>query len=228
MTVMNIIIIMIVAGVLGGVVNYGLSRPEKFDLSGLLWSILIGMAAALLVPLFLNTISSTLLTGILEGTAKPSDVYVYFGFCLLGAIASKSMIYTLTNKILKTAEEAKDKVEDLEKNVSPIIIKETEPENGQDEEVQEELASTGTTARSFGLVGDDAPKIIKALGNSKYSRRTVSGVSKEAGVKTDKTIEILEWLQKNGLGFTTGAPKHYWSLTQEGRSVFAKIIKDDS
>jgi len=228
MTVMNIIIIMMVAGVLGGAVNYGLSRPEKFDLSSLLWSVLTGIAAALLVPLFLNTISSTLLEGILEGTAKPSDVYVYFGFCLLGAIASKSMIHTLTNKILKTAEEAKDKVEDLEKNVSPIIIKETEPDNEQEEEDQEELASTGATVRGFGLVGDDAPKIIKALGNSKYSRRTVSGVRKEASVTTDKTIEILEWLQKNGLGFTTGAPKHYWSLTQEGRSVFVKIIEDDS
>ncbi|MBU0623001.1 MAG: hypothetical protein KJ795_14275 [Gammaproteobacteria bacterium] len=228
MTVMYIIIIMMVAGVLGGLVNYGLSRPEKFDLSGLLWSVLIGIAAALLVPLFLNTISSTLLTGILDGTAKPSDIYVYFGFCLLGAIASKSMIHTLTNRILKTAEETKDKVEDLEKNVSPILIKETEPENEHEEEVPEQLASAGATARGFGLVGDDAPKIIKALGNSKYSRRTVSGVSKEAGVTFDKTIETLEWLQKNGLGFTTGAPKHYWSLTQEGRSVFSKIIKDDT
>lgn len=228
MSAFHIFIIMVIAGILGGVVNYGLTRPKKMDYSSLLWSVLIGIAAALLVPLFLNTISSSLLAGILEDTAKSSDVYVFFGFCLLGAIASKSMIHTLTNKLLRTAEEAKDKVEDLEKNVSPILIKETEPESDQEEEVQEELASTGATVRGFGLVGDDAPKIIKALGNSKYSRRTVKGIGKEAGVTIETTVETLEWLQKNGLGFTTGAPKHYWSLTQEGRSVFSRIIRDDS
>ncbi len=229
MSVFHMIIIMITAGVLGGIVNYGLTRPEKMDYSSLLWSVVIGIAAALLVPLFLNTISSSLLAGILEDTAKSSDIYIFFGFCLLGAIASKSMIHTLTNKILRTAEEAKDRVEDLERNVSPILIKETEPENNQEEEeVQEELASTGFTVRSLGLVGDDAPKIIKALGNSKYSRRTVKGVSKESGVTIEKTVETLEWLQKNGLGFTTGSPKHYWSLTQEGRGIFSRVIKNDS
>lgn len=109
MSEFHIFIFMIVAGILGGVVNYGLTRPEKMDYRNLFWSILIGTAASLLVPLFLNTISSSLLASILDGTAKSSDVYVFFGFCLLGAIASKSMIQTLTNKILRTAEEAKRK-----------------------------------------------------------------------------------------------------------------------
>lgn len=227
MSELQIIILMVIAGILGGVVNYGLSRPDKVNWVNLFWSIVIGISASLLVPLFLNTISSTLLSGVLEKTASVSDIFVFFGFCLLGAIASKSMIQTLTNKILRTAEEAKEKAENLEKNVSPILIKETEPENEQ-EEVSEELASSGYTVRAFGLVGDDAPKIIKALGNSKYSRRTVNGISKEAGVSSEKTEETLEWLQKNGLGFTTGAPKNYWSLTQEGRSAFSRIIKKES
>ncbi len=227
MSELNIFIIMIVAGILGGVVNYGLTRPEKMNYQGLFWSTVTGISAALLVPLFLNTISSSLLTSILDGSAKASDVYVFFGFCLLGAIASKSMIQTLTDKILKTAEEAKSKVEDLEKNVSPILFKETEPENDE-EEAPEVLTSTGDTVRAFGLVGDDSPKVIKAIGNSKYSRRTIKGISKEAGVTTEKTLETLEWLQKNGLGFTTGTPKHYWSLTLDGRNVFSRIIKAES
>ena len=231
MSIIHISIIMIIAGVIGGAVNYGLTRPEKTDLRSLFWSVLTGIAAALLVPLFLNTISSSLLSGILENTAKSSDIYVFFGFCLLGAIASKSMIDTLTNKLLRKTEEVEGKVENLKKNISPILIKETEPENDQEEKgTHGGLAIKGNirTGRIFGLVGDDSPKIVKSLGNSKYSRRTVNGISNEVGVTVEKTVKTLEWLQENGLAFTTGAPEHYWSLTKEGFRAFSNIIKDDS
>lgn len=226
MSVFFVVSIMIFAGILGGFVNYGLTRSDKMDWRGLFWAVLIGVAAALLVPLFLNTISSSLLTGILEGSGKSSDVYVYFGFCLLGAIASKSMIQTLTDKILRTAEEAKDKVNELEKNVSSVIAKETEPENDNGESEFEEVLATGTSFRSVGYVGDEVPKIIKALGDSKYSRRTVKGISKDSGVAVEKAVETLDWLQRNGLAFTSGSPQHYWSLTQDGRVTFAQVIQN--
>jgi len=228
MSVYCVIGLMICAGVLGGLVNYGLTRSEQTDWRGIFWSVLIGVAAALLMPLFLNTISSSLLTGILEGKSKSSDIYVYFGFCLLGAIASKSMIQTLTDKVLRTAEEAKDKVDKLENNFSPILIKETEPENDQPKKEFEEIRASGDSFHSVGYVGDDVPKIIKALGNSMYSRRTVNGISKESGVAIEETVGTLDWLQRNGLAFTTGAPQHYWSLTQEGRSTFSQLIQKDS
>ena len=168
MSELNIFIIMIIAGTLGGVVNYGLTRPEKMDYQGLFWSTSIGISAALLVPLFLNTISSSLLTSILDGSAKASDVYVFFGFCLLGAIASKSMIQTLTNQILRTAEEAKSKVEDLEKNVSPIIFKETELENDVEEEAQKAIEPLDESIKNSetAVLGRGFRKKIKAQGTS--------------------------------------------------------------
>lgn len=221
MSILQVIGLMVAAGILGGFVNFVLVRGQESNWLDLLWSVILGLGAALLIPLFLNTISSSLLTGILDGTAKISDPFVFFGFCLLGAIASKAMIQTLSQKVLRVAEEARSEVASLKSEVAPVLIRETEPE-------VEELRRGGFEVDAYGLVGNEPPLVIKALGNSKYSRRTVSGIGKEAGVSTEKTIEVLEWLQKNGLGFTTGEPTHYWSLTEKGYRVFNKLIENNA
>ena len=89
----QIIAIIFVAGVAGGTVNFALSRRgssvrkdlvEK-DLSRKewFWSVAVGLGAAFLMPLFLNTISSTLLQDILDATpaepASRADIYVFGG-----------------------------------------------------------------------------------------------------------------------------------------------------
>ncbi|MBA2594918.1 MAG: hypothetical protein H0U97_22805 [Gammaproteobacteria bacterium] len=212
MSLCYVVALLFAAGVFGGIVNFALARTEESTWPNAFWSVVIGLGAAFLVPLFLNTISSSLLSGLLDGTATSTDPFVFFGFCLLGAIASKSMIQTLTQKVLREAEEAKSEVKKLKKEVEPIIVKETEPEIVDNEK-------GGLRGEAYGLVGEEPKKIIRALGNSKYSRRTVQGISKEAGVSREKVIEVLEWLQKNSLGATTGEPSHYWSLTERPKCI---------
>ncbi|MDD5114378.1 MAG: hypothetical protein PHC94_10205 [Methylobacter sp.] len=216
MTTCDAIALMSIAGVFGGVVNFALARTAestKYDAFG---SVIIGLGAAFLVPLFLNTISSSLLSGLLAGSASKSDAFVFFGFCLLGAIASKSMIQTLTQKLLREAEEAKNEVKKLKEEVAPIIIKETEPETTVD------IGGLSIRMEAFGT-GETAIKIIKALGDSKYTRRTVQGIQKASNVPHEKVIEVLDWLQKNELGVTTGKPNNYWSLTEKGLKTFNSI-----
>ncbi|GAB6112408.1 YEATS-associated helix-containing protein [Desulfomicrobium salsuginis] len=217
-----IMLLIIIAGIFGGCINYALVRSPENKLYEIFWSILIGLGASFLVPLFLNTISSTLLSGILDGTSKHVDYYVFFGFCLLGAISSRSMIQTLTQKILKTAEEAKREVEKLKEEIDPIVIKETEPDI--EEHDMGEQANGGIRIEGFAVVGNEHQKIIKALGSSEYSRRTVQGIKKETKVKIEKVYELLSWLHMNGLAITTGEPNNYWSLTQKGRAIFKGMI----
>ena len=129
------------------------------------------------------------------------------------------MIQTLTQKVLRTAEEAKNEVTKLKKDVEPIIVKETEPAIVENEE-------KGFRVEAYGWSGEETPRIIKALGDSKYSLRSVPGINKETSVPREKVIEVLEWLQKNGLSATTGEPGHYWSFTEKGRNAFNNIIAD--
>lgn len=151
-----VIAIIIVAGVLGGFINYALGRSQETKLKEAWWCIVVGVGASCLMPLFLNTISSTLFSGIINGTSTLADIYVFFGFCLLGAISSRAMIQTLTQQILKTAEEAKRDVEKLKEEVDPIIIKETEPPN-EEPETEKEITVSGVDIQGSGLVGEDPP-----------------------------------------------------------------------
>ena len=70
--------IMILAGLLGGAANYFLAdRAGENARHGWQKYLVLGVVAALTVPLFLNMISSTLLEG---ARTKPVDFYAFAGF----------------------------------------------------------------------------------------------------------------------------------------------------
>lgn len=120
-----VIAIMLGAGILGGVVNFYLTRPDDVPPPKLARSVVVGMAASLLVPLFLNMISSDLVTNIMDGDkAKP---FVLLGFCLVAAISSTAFIRTLSDRVLaeakratKTAREARADVKQVDRKVEVI------------------------------------------------------------------------------------------------------------
>lgn len=215
MTHIEIVGVMVAAGLLGGTVNFALSRTEHSTWRDWFWSVVVGLGASLLVPLFLNTISSSLLSGLLGGTSGKADIYVFSGFCLLGAIASKAMIQTLTQRVLREAQEARKEVENLKEEIAPIVVKETEPED---------ISGFSSKVEAYGYVAKETELVIKALGNSEYSRRTVGGIQKDTSVTLSKVTETLEWLEANGLAVSSGTEIRYWGLTTKGRDVFRNIL----
>src|ERR1700704_4201338 len=99
MSHVEVIAVIVLAGVFGGTVNFALARTESSGSKDWFWCVVIGLGASFLVPLFLNTISSTLLSGLFSNSPGKADIYIFAGFCLLGAIASKGMIQTLTQRV---------------------------------------------------------------------------------------------------------------------------------
>jgi predicted transcriptional regulator len=78
--------IMIGSGILGGLVNFLLSENHKPPVwKAVLGHCLLGIVAALTVPLFLNMISSNLLT---VAQKKPVNLFIFNGICLLFAVFS--------------------------------------------------------------------------------------------------------------------------------------------
>jgi hypothetical protein len=217
MSNLEIIAVMVGAGLCGGTANFALSRTEHSRWPDCFWSVVVGIVASFLVPLFLNTISSSLLSGLLSDSSGKADIYVFAGFCLLAAIASQAMIQTLTQRLLRESQETRKEVESLKEEVSPIVAKETEPESP---------GSSPFKVEAYGLVGDEPNLIIKSLGNSKYSRRTPDGIQKETSVPRNKVIETLHWLEANGLAVSAGGVTgRYWSLTKKGRNVFQSVLE---
>src|SRR5262247_1390247 len=98
----RLVLVMIGAGVLGGFINYYLNRHDQTCKHTAREYVVIGVGAALLVPLFLNMISSNLLE---RSETDTKALLVILGFCLVGAISSKAFIQTLSDQILKKAQE---------------------------------------------------------------------------------------------------------------------------
>lgn len=89
--------IMVFAGLLGGVANYFLSeRGEGSALQALFKYAVLGVVAALTVPLFLNMISSDLLA---MAKSRPIDLFVFAGFCLLFVLFSRRLVDSLSARL---------------------------------------------------------------------------------------------------------------------------------
>jgi hypothetical protein len=221
--------VMISAGFLGGLVNYFLARKDDPEASSFPKSITLGIAASLLVPLFLNMISSSLLESIRTGTPSldSSKVLVFLGFCLVAAISSTSFIKTLSDRILQEAREAKKvarqadkKASEVESVIQPIVDKETEAEDS--------LSGTATSlVPPRALVDENEKKLLQNLANGKWILRTRTGLAKETGIPKPDVDRMMDDLRKRKLVDykwivdRAGEKKKRWYITNEGRAAIA-------
>lgn len=226
---MLVICVMLAAGVLGGLVNYFLQRKDDPGGSSFWKSTTLGIAASLLVPLFLNMISSTLLDSIRNGTTGVVDlskILVFTGFCLVAAISSTAFIKTLSDRVLQEAREAKKVAHQADKKASeaqsviqPLVEKETE----------EEPATASTTVLSTALprTNESETKLLEKLANGRWVLRTRTGLAKETGISKPEVDRMMDDLKKRDLvGYkwlvgSGGQKKKRWYITNEGRNAIA-------
>ena len=91
--------IMVVTGVLGGVANYFMrEKDSNVSAKDLVKYSVLGIVAALTVPLFLNMISSDLLAG---AKSRPIELFVFAGFCLLFVLFSRRFVEGAAAKLLQ-------------------------------------------------------------------------------------------------------------------------------
>jgi len=90
--------IMLAAGVLAGIANFFLSDSEgTASARELLKYLILGVVAALTVPLFLNMTSSNLLE---FGRTRPNALFVFGGFCLIYVLLSRRIFESIVHKLM--------------------------------------------------------------------------------------------------------------------------------
>lgn len=100
-----VFLVMLFSGMTGGLSRFHWEKMDDSELSGWWRYALTGMAAALLVPLFLNTISSTL---IVDTQKEPGKFFLLAGFCIGAGIFSKQFIGSVARRALKLSQDAKE------------------------------------------------------------------------------------------------------------------------
>lgn len=118
-----ILTIMVITGILGGAANYFLAgrqgEPGRRD--SLKYPVL-GVVAALTVPLYLNMISSTLRE---SARTKPVDFFAFAGFCLIYVVASRRLLENLAQRLIGQLDQVRREVGHLrlQRDESAIALK---------------------------------------------------------------------------------------------------------
>jgi len=203
-----IIFLIVGAGLFGGIANYfRLEREQKkSDWSWLIENVLMGILASALVPLFLVMISSNLLK---ESASDISKYFVFFGFCLVASVCSKAFIETVSERVLREVKQTREELDEVKKNVEPIVSKESEPHKGEDKSF--------IRMEGFSL-DDNTKKVLNALGRGNFVWRTVGGIREETGIPKEDVLTSLNWLSSNKLA-EAGA-RERWGLTLKGRDLY--------
>ena len=91
--------IMITAGILGGIANYFVAeRHAEFAWRDLFKYAVLGVVTALIVPLFLNMISSNLLD---LARTRPINLFVFAGFCLIAVLFARRFLESLSARLIQ-------------------------------------------------------------------------------------------------------------------------------
>lgn len=228
----------LIAGIFGGLLNFLLYKQQLSDLESarppaatsktfvpLAGNIVLGIGAAFLVPLFLHVIGSDLL-GKMSGTPgdgpQYSQLLVFGGFCLVASMSAKSFIQSVSERVVRKAENAEKLAGEAKREVSQaqaVLTRLIEPEG----EV------TPATMKSISEESLDASEacVLKALVKAPYVLRASTGISRLEGI--EDTDGVLARLQARKLANTIfisgfdGADRPYWYISAQGLALLNKL-----
>lgn len=211
-----ILLIMVIAGVLGGAANYFLAErhgePGRRE-----WVkyLVFGIVAALTVPLFLNMISSTLLEG---ARTKPVDFFAFAGFCLIYVVASRRLVENVAQRLMGQLDQVKREVGHLkqQKRDEPVAIPhkaEVAPPKQVEPEPREVLSYNDV-------------EILRALVEENFVYGNLAAICERTGLNRDFVSQRLTIMKSMGVIETRINDKNvlYWGVSVRGKAVLGDIL----
>jgi len=203
--IVKLFLVMVSFGLLGGVVNYINSYPAKDKKapkpkrSDLVKSLVMGVAASFLVPVFLNTISSNIVR---ESETDPIKLVVFAGFCVIASASSKSFIRAISGKVMERVAKVEEGVQAVKTEIQPLILKHVEPDDTGRSNRNASHADTEAGGVIYGQVESSKLKVLQELSNSDYAFRTINGLARDANMEPELVRECLEDCVASGLAGT--------------------------
>lgn len=206
-------LVMLIAGVFGGLINFYLLNQNNKDTTAMLRCVVVGVGAAFLVPVALDLVGSSIVS---QSQNDPGQLLIYTGLCLIAAIASRLVVTNKLDRTLLAADAAKEEVETLRLHVKqlqlslqPLIETETEMEDSRAED-QDALDNLDVSAT----------QVLKALGTGRHIFRTQDSLLQELDMADNDVLKSLNILVTKGLaGKVNSSWGLRWHLTERGRRL---------
>lgn len=213
-----ILAIMLAAGILGGAANYFLAdrqgEPGRRD--WLKYPVL-GVVAALTVPLFLNMISSTLLEG---ARTKPVDFFAFGGFCLIYVVASRRLMENVAQRLLGQLDQVKREVVQLkqqkrEESAAAAVAARIEP-----------AAPVAVEPEPREVLSYNDVEILRALAEESFVYGNLAAICDCTGLARDFVSQRLTVMKSMGVIETRINDKNvlHWAVSARGRSLLGEIL----
>ncbi|MFZ4536667.1 YEATS-associated helix-containing protein [Propionivibrio sp.] len=217
-----ILLIMVVAGILGGVANYFLSDRQS-DHGRSDWGkyLILGVIAALTVPLFLNMISSNLLEA---ARTRPVDFFVFAGFCLIYVVASRRVFENVANKLLSQMDQMKREMLQLKQQRQDVPLPALRDDPLSVVEAPPPLALRPEVIKESISYNDI--EILRALAEESYVYGNLVGLTDKTGLARDLVSTRLTILKNLGVIETRINDKNvlHWYVSPKGKQMLGDIL----
>lgn len=208
-----ILAIMVCAGVLGGVANYFLAdrRGETGRREWLKYP-LLGVVAALTVPLFLNMISSTLLEG---ARTKPVDFFTFAGFCLIYVIAARRLLENVAQRLGSQLDQVKREIGHIKQE------KLAEQSTRDEVPVPPEPKAEPREVLSYNDV-----EILRALSEENFVYGNLAALCDRTGLARDFISQRLTVMKTLGVIETRINDKNvlHWGVSARGKALLGEVL----
>lgn len=215
-----IVLIMVLAGLLGGVANYFLSerQPDAGRRDWVRYPAL-GVIAALTVPLFLNMISSNLLEA---ARSRPVDIFVFSGFCLIYVVASRRLFENVANKLRLQVDQMKREVAQIKqqhREAYPPVREEAAP--AADASTVAARVEPAREALSYNDI-----EILRAITDESFVYGNLTGMAEKTGLARELVSSRLMVLKNMGVIETRINEKSvlHWYVSQKGKQMLGDIL----
>ena len=176
--------IMIISGILGGLVIFFLSEYHKPSVcKAVIGDCLLGIVSALTVPLFLNMVSSNLLT---VAHKKPLNLFIFNGLCLLFALFS----CRLKEKVFNKRFQATGSITRGPGNADPA-------ETDHDITIGGRKVSKNRLGRAG--ISEAELKILQVMAAGDPVHQSLVGLLKDPELEKEPVNETLSFLMAKGL-----------------------------
>ncbi len=218
-----VLLIMIAAGILGGVANYYLSDRHGESPRDWVKYPILGVIAALTVPLFLNMISSNLLEA---ARTRPIEFFVFGGFCVIYVVASRRLVENVANKLRYQMDQMKRDMAQVKAEQHEAALSALAAPREESPIPDAPLPASARAEPSREPLAYNDIEIMRALAEENYVYGNLVGITDRTHLARELVSARLTVLKNLGMIETRINEKNvlHWYVSPKGKQMLEGIL----